>query len=252
MKLIIIKDEQALSNTAAKMVMDHVNDSPSGLLVFPTGNTPLGMFDALVSNYKNGLVSFKNSSLLELDEYFGIEINSSLNLFAWLDRTFIQKVDFISENVYRFNSETLSPENEIRRIDKIIESKNGIDLLVLGLGPNGHLGFNEPESDPASPTRIVKLTPESLRSNSRYWPEEFSVPTSGFTLGMDSLLNAKKIILLVQGSSKADILFSTLSSEISASIPSTFLRTLDNCYLLADQDASSKLPAALIQKFTCT
>ncbi|HCS39828.1 MAG TPA: hypothetical protein DIW44_09630 [Anaerolineaceae bacterium] len=246
MKLIILKDEQALSNYAAKMVMDHINDNPNGLLVFPTGNTPLGMFESLVSKYQKGLVSFRNSSLLELDEYYGIAINSYLNLFAWLDRTFIQKVDFFPKNVFRFNSDSLNSEAEIQRISAIIQSKNGIDLLVLGLGTNGHIGFNEPNSDPTSPTRIVKLTPESLQSNSRYWDEDSIVPDSGFTLGMDSLLKARKIILLVQGNSKAEILNATLNSDISASVPSTYLRPLKNCYILADQEAASKLDTNLI------
>lgn len=241
MKLIILKDEQELSNYAAQMVIDHVKEKPNGLLVFPTGNTPLGMFDSLVLNFQKGLVSFKNSCLLELDEYFGIAINSPLNLFAWLDRTFIQKVDFLPENVFRINSDIHKPELEIQRIENIIQENAGIDLLVLGLGPNGHLGFNEPGSDSTSPTRIVKLTPESLLSNSRYWAEDSIMPTSGFTLGMDSLLKAKKIILLVQGFSKAEILFETLNSKISATIPSTFLRTLENCFILADQEAASKL-----------
>lgn len=248
MKLIILKDEQELSDYAATMVMDHVNDNPNGLLVFPTGNTPLGMFESLVSKYQKGLVSFRKSSLLELDEYYGIAKNSSLNLFAWLDRTFIQKVDFLPKNVFRFNSASLDSEAEIQRINAIIRSKNGIDMLVLGLGPNGHIGFNEPNSDTTSPTRIVKLTPESLQSNSRYWDESSIVPESGFTLGMDSLLKAKKIILLVQGYSKAEILYSTLNSDISASVPSTYLRTLENCYILADQEAASKLDTTLINK----
>ena len=246
MKLIILKNEKELSNYAANMVMDHINYNPNGLLVFPTGNTPLGMFESLVSKYQKGLVSFRNSCLLELDEYYGIAINSYLNLFAWLDRTFIQKVDFLPKNVFRFNSDSLDSEAEIQRINAIIRSKNGIDLLVLGLGPNGHIGFNEPNSDPTSPTRIVKLTPESLQSNSRYWDEDSIVPDSGYTLGMDSLLKAKKIILLVQGYSKAEILYATLNSDISASVPSTYLRTLENCYILADQEAASKLDTSLI------
>ncbi len=241
MKLIILKDEQKLSHYAGKMVMDRVIENPSGLLVFPTGNTPLGMFDYLVSNYQKGKISFNKASLLELDEYFGIELTSELNLFSWLNRTFIQKVDFLSENVFQINSDTKDPDSEIQRINNIVQNKNGIDLLVLGLGPNGHIGFNEPGALPTSPTRIVKLSDSSIQSNSRYWSEGSIIPDSGFTLGMDLLLKAKKIILLVQGQSKAEILNSTLNSEISSAIPSTFLRNLDNCYILADQEAARKV-----------
>lgn len=241
MELIILKDEQELSNYAAKLVIDHVNNNPNGLLVFPTGNTPLGMFETLVSAFQNGNVSFKKSYLLELDEYFGISQDDYRSLFAWLDRTFIQKGDFSSENIFRFNSATSDPESEIQRIENIIQTKNGIYLLVLGLGSNGHIGFNEPGSVETSPTRIVKLTEESLQSNARYWDEGSIIPTHGFTLGMNSLLKANKIILLVQGILKADILSATLSSAVSATIPSTFLRNLDNVVILADKEAASRL-----------
>jgi glucosamine-6-phosphate deaminase len=241
MKLIILNSEQELSEYAAKMVADHVNDHPNGLLVFPTGNTPLGMFESLVQSYKKNRISFKNSYLLELDEYFGIGLNDFRSLFAWLDRTLIQNVDFLPENVFRFNSDTYDSDTEIQRIEKIVQSKNGIDLLVLGLGPNGHIGFNEPGSLSTSPTRIVNLSQESLQSNSRYWNEDTIVPQSGFTLGMDILLNAKKVLLLVQDYAKAEILYSTLTAPISPSIPSTYLRTLKNLFILADKKAASRL-----------
>jgi len=241
MKLIILRDEKELSACAANMVIEHIKRNPNGLLVFPTGNTPLGMFENLVSNFQKGAVSFKNSFLLELDEYFGIELNDYRSLFNWLNRTMIQNVDFLPENVFRFISNTLDPDSEIQRIEKIIQSKNGIDLLVLGLGPNGHIGFNEPGSLSTSPTRIVKLSQESLQSNARYWKEDSIVPNSGFTLGMSSILKARKVFLLVQGDLKAEILDSTLNAAISAAIPSTFLRNLDNFYVLADQEAARNI-----------
>jgi glucosamine-6-phosphate deaminase len=241
MKLIVLRDEHELSIYASNLVIEHITNNPGGLVVFPTGNTPLGMFEQLVKNYQKGTVSFNSSLLLELDEYSGIGLNDDLSLFGWLDRTFIEQVDFLPENIYRFNSDTRNPESEIQRIETIIQNNHEIDLLVLGLGPNGHIGFNEPGSCSTSLTRLVELTPESIQSNSRYWSEKSVVPNYGFTLGMNSILKARKVILLVQGSSKAKILYDTLNAPISDQIPATFLRRLENLYILADQEAASLL-----------
>lgn len=241
MKLTILQNEHELSVFAANLVIEHINNNPKDLLVFPTGNTPLGMFEHLVSNYEAGKVSFKESRLLELDEYSGISLTDDRSLFAWLDRSLINKVNFLTENVYRFNSDNTEVEIEIQRIENIIHKNNGLDLLILGLGPNGHLGFNEPGSSVDSSTRLVKLTPESIQSNARYWSDYSVVPEYGFTLGMKSILSAKKVILLVQGSSKADILYKTINANISDDIPATHLRTLNNCIILSDQEAARKI-----------
>jgi len=241
MKLSILQDEKELSIVAANMVIEQIEKKPNSVVVFPTGTTPLGMFDQLVEKYSEEKVSFNKSYLLELDEYFGIGLNDPRNLFAWLDRTLIKKVDFLQENVFRFNSNSKDPDAEIKRIEEIIQTKKGIDILVLGLGPNGHIGFNEPGSLPSSPTRIVPLSQESLQSNARYWDINSPVPKYGFTLGMNTLLNAKKVIMLVQGSSKAEILNIALNNAISDEIPASHLRNLENFTVLADQEAASKL-----------
>jgi glucosamine-6-phosphate deaminase len=241
MELRILENDNDLSVFAAEIVINHIRKNPNGLIVFPTGNTPLGMFDQLIKNYQRGRVSFKRSCLVELDEYFGIDLSAPCNLFAWLDRTLIQKVDFLPENVFRFNSAAQEPDVEIKRIETVIADKGGIDLLVLGLGPNGHIGFNEPGSSADSQTRVVHLSQESLLSNSRYWKEETVVPLQGITLGMNQILKARKVILLVQGSLKAEILHSTISSPITEKIPATFLRTLEHFVVLADQEAASLL-----------
>lgn len=239
MKLISLKDEKELSVYAANLVIDRINQNPQSVIVFPTGNTPLGMFDQLVTKYRDGKVIFRDVCLIELDEYFGISLDDSRNLFNWLNRSFIQKVDLVPQNVFRFNSNAQYPEKEIKRIDQLIEEKNGIDLIVLGLGTNGHVGFNEPGSQATSHTRVVKLSPDSLQSNSRYWDENSLVPSHGFTLGMETIMKSREIILLVQGEQKAGILKEVINSPISDQIPATFLRTVKNFTILADRAAAS-------------
>jgi glucosamine-6-phosphate deaminase len=239
MNLIKVQNEFQLSFTSARIVRDYINQHPGSVIVFPTGNTPLGLFEELVLNFKAGKVSFRDSSLIELDEYYDIPLTDPRNLFEWLNRELLQKVDFLPEHVYRFNSEAADPIAESRRIDRIAAELGGIDLLVLGLGINGHIGFNEPGSQPSSQTRLIQLSSESLLSSSNYWGEEVEVPKSGFTLGMSTLLKAKKTILLVQGAAKAEILNATLKAEISEEIPATYLRTLVDLTIIVDQEAAS-------------
>ena len=241
MKLSIVSNYTQLSELAAQQVVDFVVQTPDACLVFPTGNTPLGMYNDLVRAYRNGAVSFKQSSLVELDDYFGIPLADSRNLFAWLNRTFINHVDFDPRRVFSFNTGAEDANMEAERMTTEVKNSSGIGLLVLGLGPNGHIGFNEPGSEPASSTRVVELTPESLESNAGYWGRTQNVPTQGITLGMDLLLSAKKVILLVNGKHKAEILRQLVVGGETALLPASFLQRVADFTIIADSPAASLL-----------
>jgi glucosamine-6-phosphate deaminase len=241
MKLSIVSNYTQLSELAAQHVVDFVVQSTDSCLVFPTGNTPLGMYNDLVKAYRNGAVSFKQSSLVELDDYFGIPMTDPRNLFAWLNRTFINHVDFDPKRVFSFNTGAEEARIEAARMATEVSKSGGIGLLVLGLGPNGHIGFNEPGSEPGSPTRVVELTPESLESNAGYWDKAQNVPTHGITLGMDLLLSAKKVILLVNGKHKAEILKQLVVGGETAMLPASFLQRVADFTIIADGPAASLL-----------
>ena len=237
MNFIKVKDENELGKTAARLVCDAIHQKETSTLVFPTGNTPLGMFKELVSLYQSGKVSFRKSKLIELDEYYGIRKDDERNLFAWLNRELLQQVDFQPENIHRFDSFGPDPQVEARRMEKIVNDSGGIDLLVLGLGMNGHLGFNEPGTRIDSPTRLVDLTPESIMSSANYWGAGAEIPRQGFTLGMDVLLKARKTTLLVQGAAKAQVLKETLEGPVTDRLPATYLRNLSDLTIFADNEA---------------
>jgi glucosamine-6-phosphate deaminase len=239
MDFIKVKNEKELGVTAAKLVCDSLGKKDKNTIIFPTGNTPLGMFNELVALHRSGKMSFKGLTLFELDEYFAIEKDDDRNLFAWLDRELISQVDFQTENIYRFDSFTSDPQGEIRRMTGALQMKGGIDLLVLGLGMNGHLGFNEPGTQVNSPTRLINLTRESIISSTNYWGAGVEIPRQGFTFGMDVLLKARKIILLVQGKSKAQILGKMMNGIITDQIPASYLRLVNDLTIIADQDAAT-------------
>ncbi len=238
--LQIEENYSALSRAAARLVIRQLEEKPDSNLVFATGKTPLGMFDELAAAYQQGRISFENASLVELDDYYGIPLEDPRNLFNWLRRDFLDRVEFPLRNTARFLTDTSAPVEECARIEQFIAASGGIDLQVLGLGPNGHLGFNEPGSALDSGTRVVRLAPASLESSQRYWGEQ-PVPEYGLTLGLGTLAAARKTLLLVSGGAKAGILHKVLSSPLDPCLPATALHTFPDVLVLADREAAGAL-----------
>lgn len=240
MQLIVVNHKKDLGKRAAEIVCGFVAENPEACLVFPTGKTPLGMYEELVNRFNAGKVSFKRSSLVELDDYFGIPLADHRNLFAWLKRIFIDRVDFLPERVHRFDT-AADAGKEARRMEAIVKDLGGIGLLVLGLGPNGHIGFNEPGTTSASPTRVVELTAASLQSNAEYWGRSEVVPRLGITLGMDLLLAAGKTVLLVSGRHKAEVLRQMIREQSSGQFPASYLLQARDLTIITDRAAASLL-----------
>jgi glucosamine-6-phosphate deaminase len=241
MEIIIKNSKEEVDAYAAALVAAYVRDKPKQLLVFPTGNTPLGMYKKLAACVAKKDLSFDECHLIELDEYMGIADNDPRNLFQWLKKALLNHIDIPDKNCRRFHAAADDIEAQCRKMDEIIQSHGGIDLLILGLGPNGHLGFNEPGSPFNAPTRIIDLTPASLQSSANYWGNITQVPKQGLTLGMQALSQAKKTILLVKGENKAGILKETLQGEITPEIPATLLRTMENVTVIMDREAGREI-----------
>jgi glucosamine-6-phosphate deaminase len=239
MKVTIVENYEELSQMAASMVQKTVFRNPTSVLVFATGNTPLGLFEKLVMMSDRGDVDFTECKLVELDEYYGISLDDERNLYGWLERVFINKVGIHPNNILRFNSETKKPEVECERVDAVLSKWGGIDLLVLGVGENGHLGFNEPGSSIESDTRLIDLSPASIESSARYWGGADRVPLQGMTLGIKTLASSRNTILLVSGANKAEVLEKILNSPPFPEIPATFLQNFNRVSVIADLAAAS-------------
>jgi glucosamine-6-phosphate deaminase len=249
MELIVVNDKHELGEKAAKIVCAFVAYNPDSCLVFPTGKTPLGLYEELVDRFHASEVSFKRSFLVELDDYFGIPLEDHRNLFSWLERIFIGRVDFLPERIYRFNTAAADAGEEARRMETTVKGLGGIDLLFLGLGPNGHIGFNEPGTTSASPTRVVELTASSLQSNAEYWGKTEVVPRLGITLGMDLLLAAGRIVLLVSGRHKAKVLRQMIRGQDSGQYPASYLLQTRDLTIIADRAAASLLRKSPMPSF---
>ena len=236
MRVVTVEDEAALAAESAGLVADQLREKPDSLLVVPTGATPLGMFWALVAAARAGTIDFSRCRFAVLDEYAGIAPDDRRSLQAWLRRELLEAIGIDERRTIAFDL-SADPASAAARVEAALAAAGGIDLAVLGLGPNGHLGFNEPGSPFDSATRLIALTPESIRSNAAYWGSEADVPREGLTLGLGTLQAARRLVLLVSGTRKRDILAQVLDGEIEPAVPATILRIHGDAVVISDRAA---------------
>ncbi|BDI32048.1 glucosamine-6-phosphate deaminase [Capsulimonas corticalis] len=241
MKIIIRPDYESLSRTAADLVQAVVAVNPKATLLLATGNTPVGLYRELAKHHARGEFDASQTTIVQLDAYLELAPDDERSLYGWLDREFLAPQGIPPSNVIRLPGDTADPEDTCREFDRALAQAGGVDLSVLGLGPNGHLGFNEPPCAADAPTRIVALTPESIVSNARYWGRADRVPTRAITAGMSDLLAARATLLLVSGAHKREILSETIHGPITGHVPASYLQNAANVTVLADRDA---LPSA--------
>ncbi len=237
MRLIVKEDYEALSQAGADVVVDFVATNPAATIVPAMGNTPMSIYAELAGRRQRGEFDASRLRVFQLDEYAGIGTEDPRSLYGWLLRSFVTPLGISEANVVRLHGDVEDIEAACRAYERAAKEVGGFDLVILGLGPNGHLGFNEPPSEPDAPTRVVTLTEESVESNAKYWGGRDRVPRTAVTAGMDLLLSAKHVLLVVSGSHKCDILRRTVTGPATPDVPSSLLQQALNVTVLADRAA---------------
>jgi glucosamine-6-phosphate deaminase len=210
--------------------------SPTPTLMPALGASALPVYAELARRRQDGRIDLAGLRLVQLDEYLDVGPADERSLIGWLERDVARPLGVPPERIVRLPGDAADPEAAARAYDEAVDAAGGIDVAVLGLGPNGHLGFNEPPSDAVAPTRRVRLTPESLAANARYWPGR-EVPAEALTAGMATILNARRILLVVSGEGKRGILRRMLTEAIGARLPASYLRNHPATTLLVDRAA---------------
>lgn len=222
--LVVVDDASSLARAGADVVADVIRADGPVTIVPATGETPVGMYAELAAVRARGDLEAGAVSIVQLDEYLGLEPGDRRALFGWMDRTVLQPLAIDDARVMRLPTDG-DVDAACAAFDRDLGARGAIDLAILGLGTNGHLGFNEPPSDAASVTRAVDLTPDTIAANARYWGGEDDVPTRAVTLGLRTLLGARSILLLVSGASKHAIVRRALEGPVGEDVPASFLRT---------------------------
>jgi len=213
----------------------------SAAISLPTGSTPLGMYREILRRVDRGEMDISQMNLFLLDEYVGQTKEDEASLTNWLEKEFLGPGK-IHDHVHYVPSADPDPAAAAARYDAELASRGGLNLAVLGLGPNGHIAFNEPGSAHDSRTRIVTLTPESRNQSSAYWDGRAEIPELAMTVGVGTLLEADQIVLIVTGESKAEILRKALEEPMTAEVPASWLRLAsERLEVIADRAAASAL-----------
>ena len=237
MNITIVDDYEALSRAGADWLEEGVKAKPDAAIVVATGDTPMGMYRELAERRPRGLIEPSRLRVFQLDAYLGLAPDDRRSLFGWMRRSFIEPLGILEENVVRLAGDAPDPWEACRAYEAAAGQVGGFDISILGLGTNGHLGFNEPPSPPDAPTRIVDLTPESILSNAGYWGGEEQVPRQALTCGMDLLLAARQTLLLVSGAHKHEILHSIIEGPQTPEVPASYLQSGSTVTILADRSA---------------
>ncbi|MDE7389202.1 MAG: glucosamine-6-phosphate deaminase [Muribaculaceae bacterium] len=255
MRLVIEPNYADLSRWAGNYVAARINEAnPTAdkpfVLGLPTGSSPLGMYRRLVELYKEGKVSFKNVVTFNMDEYVGIPQNHEQSYHTFMHQNFFDHIDIPAENINILNGNAEDPAAECARYEAKIASYGGIDLFLGGVGPDGHIAFNEPGSSLSSKTRMKTLTQDTIIANSRFFEGNLDlVPKTALTVGVGTVMAARSVMLLVNGHNKARALHHGVEGGISQMWTISALQLHPHAIIVADEDACAELKVGTYRYF---
>ncbi len=241
MKVHVLEDYQQLSKKAAYLVASQVILKNKAVLGLATGSTPEGMYRRLAQMYREGAVDFSQVVTFNLDEYLGLSPEHPQSYHHYMHHHFFHHVNVPPENIHIPRGEEENLAGYCRRYDHGIAAAGGIDLQVLGIGVNGHIGFNEPHEYLRTQTHVVELAEETIEANSRFFSAPEEVPRRAVTMGMGSIMQARRILLLASGKSKARAVKETVSGKLTTAVPASFLQLHRELVILLDREAASLL-----------
>lgn len=239
MRVIVCDNYDEMSQKAAVMIAAQVMLKPDSILGLATGSTPIGTYKNLSKMCERGDIDFSQVKSFNLDEYYPIKKDNEQSYYRFMYENLFSKINIDLNNTHIPSGETDNPLIECENYEKMIKESGGIDLQILGIGQNGHIGFNEPDANLNSCTHLTDLTENTIKANSRFFDSYDEVPKQALTMGISTILSAKKIILLASGSNKNRVVSALLKGGINTSIPATMLKTHPDVVLICDRDAYS-------------
>ena len=240
MKIYKVKDYEEMSRKAAAVIASQIISKPDSVLGLATGSTPIGTYKHLVAAYKAGDLDFSQIKSANLDEYRGLTKDNDQSYYYFMNNHLFQQVNIDPANTNIPDGTNNDPDAECARYEEVIKSLGGVDLQLLGLGHDGHMGFNEPCDHFDKITHCVDLTEMTIEANKRFFASADDVPRQAYTMGCGTIMRAKKILILVSGADKADILYQVVNGPVTPQVPASLLQFHPDVILIADEAAMSK------------
>jgi len=241
MRIIETKDYNDMSKKAANILSAQVIMKPDCVLGLATGSTPIGTYEKLVEWYEKGDLDFSQVTSVNLDEYKGLDRKNDQSYYYFMHEHLFNHVNIKEENTNVPDGTQPDGEKECARYEELIRSLGGVDLQLLGLGHNGHIGFNEPADAFDKTTHCVDLTESTIEANKRFFASADEVPRQAYTMGIGTIMQAKKILIIVSGEDKADIVRDAFFGPVTPRVPASILQMHSDVTLVADEAALSKI-----------
>ncbi|MDY0125513.1 MAG: glucosamine-6-phosphate deaminase [Anaerolineaceae bacterium] len=237
MLIITARDYDEMSQKAARYIAAEILLKPDCLLGLATGSTPIGTYQELIRIHQQEGLSFQKVRTVNLDEYYGLPASHEQSYRYFMQETLFDHIDICPDNTHVPDGLTKDPQSYGKEYDELIVALGGIDLLLLGIGSNGHIAFNEPGSYFTAQTRLVDLNANTIEDNSRFFESKDDVPRQAISMGMKSILDSKRIVILASGAGKAQAIKDMLEGPVDPMLPASILQLHSNVTLIADKAA---------------
>ncbi len=241
MDIKIFETTQEIGSAAAEIIINKIKENNSAILGLATGSSPIPTYNELIKAFKNGEISFTDVKSFNLDEYCGIPASDRNSYYTFMHENLFNSIDIKEENVRVPDGNPEDVDTFCADYDASIKAAGGIDVQILGIGRNGHIGFNEPSDVFTKGTYKVQLTDSTIEANKRFFDKVEDVPTEAITMGVESILDAKEIILIANGADKAQAIHDMIKGDISPACPASILQKHNNVHIFIDKDAASLL-----------
>ena len=246
MRIYKAKDYEEMSRKAAGIVSAKIIMKPECVLGLATGSTPVGLYKQLSEWYRNGDLDFSGVRTVNLDEYKGISRENDQSYYYFMHQNLFDHVNIPAGNTHLPDGMEPDSEKECRRYEELIQSMGSVDLQLLGIGHNGHIGFNEPADAFDKLVHCVNLTQSTIEANKRFFASAEEVPRQAYTMGIQTIMRSKKILIIANGEGKADIVRDAFFGPITPMVPASVLQLHNDVTLVADEAALSKIPASFV------
>ncbi|AIQ37647.1 MULTISPECIES: glucosamine-6-phosphate deaminase [unclassified Paenibacillus] len=241
MNILKFNSDEDFVQTGANLIASLLQSNPKAVLGLATGSSPVGVYAKLVEMNQKGLVSFSKATSFNLDEYIGLPVDHPQSYRSFMNEQLFNHIDIDPAQTHIPNGNAADMEAECLAYDKMLEEYGPVDLQILGIGSNGHIGFNEPDANLSSKTHVVDLLEDTREANARFFDSLDDVPRQAITMGIGGILKARQILLLVRGAGKAEAIRNAVEGPITTQCPASLLQSHPNVIVLVDEGAGKWL-----------